>query len=149
MWAPFMATPKSALRRALRAAKLEQGETLYDLGSGTARALIIGEKEFGAKGIGFEIGLPIFISSRINLFLRRAKSVRVFRKSFFDADLSKADVIFMFLTPRAFVGLEDKFVSEIRPGCRVVTFSSPLKFWQPQETISLPDRQEKLYLYKA
>ena len=147
MGAPFVPTPGYIIRKGLKAAGLQAGETLYDLGSGTGKVLVIAEKEFGAKPVGFEYSTPLFFLSKINLFLRGAKNSKVLRKNFFDADLSKADVIFMFLTPKAFKKLEDKFRRELKPGVRVIAYSSPLLFWQPKEIISLPERGKDINLY--
>jgi len=52
--APFVATPKWIIRKALRSAKLKRGEKFFDLGSGDGRALILAEKEFKALAVGWE-----------------------------------------------------------------------------------------------
>lgn len=145
--APFVPTPKKVIRAGLKLARLKSKEKLYDLGSGTGRVLIIGAKEFGAQVIGFEYSKPLFLLSKINLFLHKIKQVRVYRKSFFEANLKDADVIFMFLTPKAFLKLEKKFLEEIKIGTRIIVFSSPLLFWEPREIISVPGIKAKLYLY--
>jgi SAM-dependent methyltransferase len=145
--APFVPTPKSIIRKALRLADLKPNEKLCDLGSGTGRVLITAAKEFGARVIGFEYSLPLFYLSKINLFLNKIKNGVVYRKNFYEANISDADVVFLFLTPRAFRKLEDKFNKELKPGTRVVTFSSPLLFWKPKEIIPLPERNGKINLY--
>ncbi len=58
--APFVPTQKSVIRKALKLAHLKPGETLYDLGAGTGRVLVIGAKEFNAKVVGFEFSLLLF-----------------------------------------------------------------------------------------
>lgn len=145
--APFSLAPKRAIRKGLKLAKLKPNEKLYDLGSGTGRVLIIGAKEFGAKVTGFEYSIPFFCLSKLNLFLHRIKNVNIYRNNFFNANLKKADVIFLFLTPKAFPKLKDKFIQELRPGTRIVCYSSPLLFWKPQKIVSLPNIKGKLYLY--
>jgi len=147
--APFLPTPKSIVRKALKAADLGRGEKLYDLGCGTGRVLIIGEKEFGAKTIGIEYSTPLFIISKINLFLHKTKSGRVYKMDFFkkDVNLNDADVVFLFLNPKAFLKLKDKLNKSLKPGTRVVTFSSPLLFWQPKKIIPLKERKNKINLY--
>lgn len=145
--APFVTTPKWIIRRALKSAKLKKGEKFYDLGSGDARALIIASKEFKAHATGFEYSRPLFILSKIKLFLFRIKNIKIFRQDFLIANLSKADVIFSFLTPRAFAMLEPKFKKELKPKTRIITFSSQLPNWKPKKIINLKNRKTKLYLY--
>jgi len=140
-------TPKKIIKKALVLADLKPNELLYDLGSGTGRVLVIGEKIFKAKGVGFEYSTPFFIISKINLFLQRTKQSTIYQKSFLDADLSKANVIFMFLTPKAFRLLESKIKNEVKPGTRIITFCSPLTFLKPQKVESLAGIQEKIFFY--
>ncbi len=145
--APFLPTSKSIIRKALKAAGLKPGEKLYDLGFGDGRVLIIAEKEFGAEAIGYEYSKPLFFLSKINLFLNKVKNAKVFREDFLRTDIKKADVIFMFLTPKAFPKLEDKFNRELKRGTRVIVFSSPLLFWTPEKIIPLPERKMEINLY--
>jgi len=147
--APFLPTPKPIIRKALKLVDLKPNEKLYDLGSGTGRVLVIASKEFGVKTVGFEYSIPLFCISKINLFIHRVKDNTLYRKDFYEADIRDADVIFLFLTPKAFKKLEDKFNKELKKGTRIVTFSSPLLFWKPKEVISSFDKEKniKIYLY--
>src|ERR687897_839088 len=49
----------------------------------------------------------------------------------FDADLSKVDVIFMWLFPELMRLLRPKILAQARPGTRVVTATWDLGSWQP------------------
>ena len=53
--APFVASPLPVVRKMLELADLKPGETLYDLGSGDGRIVIMAAKEFGANGVGIEL----------------------------------------------------------------------------------------------
>lgn len=146
--APFMPTPKSVIRKALKEAELKPNEKMYDLGSGTGKALIIAAKEFEAEAIGFEYARPLFYFSKINLFVNGIKKGNVYRKDFYQEDFSDADVIFTFLTPKAFKNLENKFKRELKPRTRIITYSSPLSFWKPHKIIPLEDKENvSLFLY--
>lgn len=147
-FAPFMPTSKKIIEKALELAQLKPNEFLYDLGSGTGKVLVISEKNFKAKGVGIEYSTPFFIISKINLFLQGVKQSKVYNKSFLDADLSKADVIFMFLTPKAFRLLENKIKTEVKLGTRIVTFSSPLLSLTPEKIEPAPGTKEKIFLYR-
>ncbi|KPJ55080.1 hypothetical protein AMJ47_01950 [Parcubacteria bacterium DG_72] len=131
-------------------AQLKPRETFYDLGSGTGRVLIIAAKKFSAKVVGFEYSRPLYIFSKINMFLRGVDG-KVYRKNFFEDDinLEKADVIFLFLTAKAFPKLRSRLENEARPGTRIVVYLSPLLFWQPDKEITLKDKTKvRLYIKK-
>lgn len=146
--APFMATKKRNIKKALEMSELRPGEIFYDLGSGTGRVLAIAARDFGAKAKGFELSYYHYCLSKINIFLRGLSGpIRIFWKNFFNENVSDADVIFCWLTPRAFVKLKEKFEKELKQGARVVTFSSPLPGWQANETFSF-SKTENLFLYR-
>lgn len=145
--APPVFTPKSIIYKALKAAELKRGEKLYDLGSGTGRVLVMGVKEFGANATGFECLFPAFYLSKINFFINRIKNGTVCNKDMYRADIREADVIYLFLNPKAFKKLENKIRGEAKAGARIVTFSSPLPFWRPEKVIALEERENKIYLY--
>ncbi|MFZ5559229.1 MAG: SAM-dependent methyltransferase [Patescibacteria group bacterium] len=144
--APFFATPKNYIRRAFQACNLKSGEKIYDLGSGDGRALIMAAKEFGANAKGFELSYLLYLISKANiLFHHLPKRVEVKWCNFYNEDLRQADVIFCWLTPRAFPKLAQKFNQELKAGTRVIAFSSPLGFWQPEQEIEFPSQGLKLF----
>ncbi len=144
--APFVATPKEHIRKAFQICNLKPGEKFYDLGSGNGRALIMASQEFGAQAQGLELSYPLYLISRINILLHGlSKQTKVKWSNFFNEDLSRADVIFCWLTPKAFQKLNQKFNQELKTGARVITFSSALGFWQPEQEIELALEGAKLF----
>jgi len=145
--APFFPTPQRAIRTALAAAELKPGETFYDLGAGTGRALVIAEKEFGARAAGFEISWLFYAIANLNLMLRGAKA-RVQFKSLWDADLREANVIFFFLVERVLPKMAEKLRRELKPGTRIVVYAFPLPGMQPKQTIPIYG-QWNVFIYSA
>lgn len=145
--APYYPTPARAIRAALGAAELRAGEQFYDLGAGTGKALLIAEKEFGARAVGFEISLLPYWIGKINLLIHRSRATLI-PKNFFDADLASADVIFCFLAIRTMQKLEDKIKTKLKPGTRVIVYAFPLPTMKPVKTIAVHG-QWKLFIYTA
>jgi len=146
MGAPFFPTPSAAISGALREANLHTGESFYDLGAGTGKALIIAEKEFGARATGFEISTLVYLIAQANLFLHRSRAAIV-KKNFFDADLKNADVVFCFLAIRTMQKMEDKIKAELKPGARIIVYAFPLPAMTPTKTIVVHG-QWKMFLYR-
>ncbi|MEK6909759.1 MAG: SAM-dependent methyltransferase, partial [Candidatus Aenigmatarchaeota archaeon] len=46
--------PKDTIRKMLKLAQVKKNDSVYDLGSGDGRAVIIAAKEFHAKAVGIE-----------------------------------------------------------------------------------------------
>jgi hypothetical protein len=142
---PSVHTNRERIRRALRLAKLAEGETLYDLGAGDGRVLVIAAKEFGARAVGIEVG-PVqcaaaWLSAQIGGVGAR---VRVRLGNFFKANLGDADVVFVYATSGQAARLETVLQAQLRPGARVVTISFDLPDWEPSGF----DPRSLIFLYE-
>ncbi|MGC8856949.1 MAG: SAM-dependent methyltransferase [Anaerolineae bacterium] len=141
---PFVPTRPERIRAALRLAQLKPGETLYDLGAGDGRVLLLAVKEFGAQAVGIEVGPLQWARGRGNLWFNGIRrGVRLERGDFWQADLSAADVVFVYLTAAQMPRLQKKLAAELRPGARVVTVAADLPGWQPMAL----DERYLLFLY--
>jgi len=144
--APFFPTPKMAIRNALKEAELHPGELFYDLGAGTGRVLLIAEKEFGARAIGFEISIIPYCIAWIDLFIHHSRA-KLIAKNLFYQNLRDADVIFCFLFPHAMQKIENKFKAELKPGTRIIVYAFPLPTMTPTKTITVHGKW-KMFFYK-
>ncbi|MEK6223129.1 MAG: class I SAM-dependent methyltransferase [Chloroflexota bacterium] len=135
LWLP---SSKKNIRKMLKMAKLAPGETLYDLGSGNGRIIILAAKEFGAIAVGIEIDAIRYYWSRFLIALNRLEDqVSVIRADMFAVDLSDADVISAFLLQKINNRLMPKFIKELKPGTRVVANTFIFPGWE------VIDRDEK------
>ena len=139
-WLP---TEHRRIRKALELARLRRGETLYDLGAGDGRILIIAAREFGAQAVGIEISplhcFVAWLSARFNQL-----NITIRREDFFKADLRDADVVFAYMTSKQAKPLRLRLESQLRPGARVVTVSFDFDGWQPTAV----DRENLIFLYQ-
>lgn len=142
---PPVSTKHERIRQALKLANLQAGETLYDLGSGHGHVLIIAAKEFEAQAVGIEIGPVQCVVAWINAVQNGVRSqVRIEARNFYHADLTKADVVFAYLTSSQANRLQEKFQKELKKGTRVVTISFDFPNWKPV----CIDRENLIFLYK-
>lgn len=142
-WAPWWRTNKKIARAMCRLAKVSKNDTIYDLGSGTATALIVATKEFGAKGVGIEIDpLRAFISSMLLRSSGVSDKVQIIKKNFYDVNISKASVVFVYLVPRVLEKLKPKFLKELRPGTKVISYKYTMSL-----SPNAQDKKNELMLY--
>src|SRR5688572_11173930 len=143
--APWEPLPLRKVHRMLDLAQLQPGEVLYDLGSGDGRTLIIAAQRFKARAVGIEIDPLRYLWTQVLItLLGLRKQVRVIWGSFYDANLSDADVVTAFLTEQTNLRLENKLKGELRSGARVVSHEFPYPGWTPAEH----DQSAKLFLYR-
>ncbi|MBI2008899.1 class I SAM-dependent methyltransferase [Candidatus Saccharibacteria bacterium] len=93
--APYLPTMKSQKENALDLLGLKPGQTLVDLGSGDGGILVLAA-ERGLKAVGYEINPFLWLISRLRT-LRYGRRVKIKLRSFWGADLSQADGVFVFL----------------------------------------------------
>ena len=141
--APWVPTSNDVVRKMLMLSKVKPGEEVYDLGSGDGRIVIISAKEFGAQSTGIEIDVfRAFYSKALIRLLGLGGKARVIWSSFYRVDLSKADVVTVYLVPATHDKLRPKLERELRPTSRVV--SHAFKFdWQLVDS----DEGARIYVY--
>ena len=129
---PSRPTHPDRIRAALRLADLKPGDTLYDLGSGDGRVLVIAAKEFGARSVGVEIGPAQRLVSRVAALYNGVRDrVRVEAGNFYRSDVSKADVVFIYATSTEVAKLASHLDKQMKPGSRVVSISADFPEWEP------------------
>ena len=135
VWVP---TPQVTVDAMLNLAKVTAQDVVMDLGSGDGRTVITAAKR-GATGIGVE-----FNPDMVELSKQRAQEAGVTNKvtftkgDLFEADLTKASVITMFLLPRINLQLRPKIL-DLKPGTRIVSNSFTMEDWEADDTTTVTD----------
>jgi methyltransferase family protein len=129
VWVP---TPQALVDRMLDMAKLTPQDFLIDLGSGDGRTVITAAKR-GARAIGIEYNPDMVELSKANARAAGVGDRAQFMKAdLFETDLSKANVITMFLLPGINLKLRPKLLG-LKPGTRVVSNTFTMGEWQPDD----------------
>ena len=129
---PPVSTKPERIRKALKLANLQPDETLYDLGAGDGRVLLIAAREFSARAVGIEVG-PIQCAL---IWLRAITSgfgnqIQVKWKNFYRADLHDADVVFVYATSTEVRKLASHLEKQMKHGSRLVSISADFPEWEP------------------
>jgi hypothetical protein len=143
---PYVPSPQSVVSDMLRYADVGPDDFLIDLGSGDGRIVLTAAKVFGARGFGVEIKEELV--KRANEAAQKeglAERVRFMKQDLFKTDISQASVITMYLLPDTVNLLKDKFLSELRPGTRIVSHDYPLTGWIPEKYVQM-DLEDKIQI---
>jgi precorrin-6B methylase 2 len=133
IWVP---TPQELVEKMLDMAKVTPKDYVIDLGSGDGRTVIAAAKR-GAKALGIEYNPDMVELSKRNAAKESVSDKTSFIKAdLFEADLSQAQVIAMFLLPDINLKLRPKLLN-LRPGTRVVSNSFTMGEWQVDETANV------------
>ena len=151
--APYVTSPEHAVEKMLDMASLKPGEMLYDLGCGDGRILIAAAQKYKANAIGIEIS--DHLARRATENVKKAglqEHVKVVRGNFMQTDLSRADVVTLYLATTANESLRPNLEHYLRPNTRVVSYDYPIPGWKPIETSAtegLHRAQHTIYLYEV
>jgi len=142
---PPVPTKPERIRKALKLANLKPDQTLYDLGAGDGRVLLIAARDFGAKAVGVEVG-PIQCAL---IWLKAVASgfgnqIQIRWANFYKANLSDADVVFIYATSKEVTKLASQLEKQLKRGARVVSISADFPEWEPQEF----DNRELIFVYE-
>ncbi len=126
--APYVPTPLKVVKRMIELAEPKPGETLYDLGSGDGRIIIGAAINYNLKAVGYEINPILVYYSREKIKRLGLKSkAKAYWGNFFRKNLSDADIVLVYLLQLTNNFLEKKFISQLKPGTRIVSLSFTFK----------------------
>ncbi len=135
VWVP---TPPELVEKMLDIAKVTPQDYVIDLGSGDGRNVIAAARR-GATALGVE-----YNPDMVELSKRNATAAGVSGKASFvqgdmyEADISKANVMALFLLPSNMVQLRTKFFN-LAPGSRIVSNTFGMEGWTADYTETRPD----------
>lgn len=133
VWVP---TPPALVEKMLDLAGVTPKDFVMDLGSGDGRNIIAAAKR-GAQSLGVE-----YNQDMVDLSRRLAKEAGVPDKAQFVqgdmyvADISKANVLALFLLPVNMTMLRDKFLA-LAPGSRIVSNTFTINDWTEDEKVTI------------
>lgn len=145
VWVP---TPDALVDRMLEMAKVTSKDYVMDLGSGDGRIAIAAAKK-GARAVGIEYNPEMVeLSNRNAKAAGVANKVKFIKADLFETDLSKADVITMYLLPRINLELRPKLLA-LKPGTRIVSHAFDLADWKADEEAKVEGRDAYLWIVPA
>jgi SAM-dependent methyltransferase len=143
---PFVPTPPEVVTEMLKLANVHKGDLLYDLGCGDGRIVIAAAEKFGARGVGIDIDPERIKEAQENAQKAGvADRVKFVQQNLFEADVSKATVVTLYLLSEVNLKLRPKLLKELRPGTRIVSHSFDMGDWKPDKQVEIGWR--KLYFW--
>jgi protein-L-isoaspartate O-methyltransferase len=151
--APYFPTPPSVVEKMLRLGELKKGETMFDLGSGDGRIVIMAAQKFGAKATGVEIDQALATQSSAQIRrLKLADRAKVILGDVATQDYSSADLITVYLLPNSNTKIRPMLEKQLKKGTRVVAHDFEFAGWTPEKVESIEDdgegRSHTIFLYR-
>lgn len=129
----FVPTPQAAVEKMLKMADIKKGDVLYDLGCGDGRIVVTAAKKYGIRAYGFDIDPQRIKESKANV--KKAgvgHLVTIQHADIFTLDLSKANIVTLYLLPRLNVKLMPQ-LRKMKPGSRIISFDFDMRGAKPNK----------------
>jgi 16S rRNA A1518/A1519 N6-dimethyltransferase RsmA/KsgA/DIM1 with predicted DNA glycosylase/AP lyase activity len=141
--APFVPSSKKASTKIIELARIKPGDTVYDLGSGNGKLLLLAAQK-GATAIGYEINPYLVLFTKVRAFFSPYRTlVHVRWKNFWSADLTDAHAVFVYLIPWKMDSLERMLRKKLKPGTLIISNS----FLFPHLTQIDSDSSSHVYVF--
>jgi SAM-dependent methyltransferase len=134
---PFEPSPQHVVVQLLELAGVRKGDVVYDLGCGDGR-IVIAAARLGATGVGIDIDPQRIKESQENANAAGVADRVSFRnEDLFQANISDATVVTLFLWPEVNLKLRPKLLHDLKPGTRVVSYYWSMGEWTPEREIQI------------
>jgi ubiquinone/menaquinone biosynthesis C-methylase UbiE len=143
----FVPTPPEVVDAMLKLANVTGNDTVYDLGCGDGIIVATAAQKFGAHAVGIDID-PQRVKEA-NERIQKAgvtDKVKILNEDLFEADISRATVVTLYLLPSLNLKLVPKLNRELKPGTRIVSQSFDMgDEYPPEKTVDVNGRMVYLW----
>lgn len=149
----FVPTPQDVVDKMLEMAKVGKGDLIYDLGCGDGRIVVTAARKYGCRAIGYDID-PLRVDESLENVEHNnvGHLVRIEQKDIFTLDLSRANVVTLYLLPELNVELIPQ-LEKLKPGSRIVSHDFDMEGVKPDEVIQIVSKEDgvehEIYLWTA
>ena len=135
----YYPTPPTVVAEMLRLAHLKSDDVLYDLGSGDGRIPIMAARQYGIRAVGIDINPRMtWVAAESARATEVANRVRFINADIFQAKISEATVITLYLSRTLNMRLRPKLLRELRPGTRIISHDYDMGNWKPEQIVKVP-----------
>lgn len=146
---PYVPTPHDVVAGMLDVTNVGPGDYVIDLGSGDGR-IVIAAAGRGAVGHGIDLN-PVRVEEAINNARKAGVDDKVvfMEGDLFEADISNATVITMYLLSSVNLKLRPVLLEVLRPGTRIVSHSFSMGDWEADEHLRIDSRHVYYWVIPA
>jgi len=143
----FVPTPQVVVDKMLELAQVTKDDVVYDLGCGDGRIVVTAAKKYGCRAFGYDVDPRRIKESQENVDKNGVGDlVTIQQKDIFTLDLSKANVITLYLLPSLNVKLIPQ-LEKLKPGARIVSHDFDMKGVTPDQVANDIGYGHTVYLW--
>ena len=127
---PYVPTRHKELEKIFNDIKIKPKQFFYELGCGDGRVSLYAASNYQVKAIGVDVN-PILIWYAN--FLKKFKKINnclFIKQDIFATDLSRADIVYLFLMPNLISKLVEKMDKELKKSALVISHGFKIVEWE-------------------
>lgn len=137
----YVPTPHDVVEKMLELAKVKKADVIYDLGCGDGRIVVQAAKKRGCRGVGFEIVPELAKQARDNARENGVeKLVTIKEEDLFEADISEATVLPIYLLPTMLARLKPK-LAKLKPGTRIISHDYRIEGVEADKVVKVTSKE--------
>ena len=130
----FVPTPKEIAEEMLLLAEVKPDDTVYDLGCGDGRLVIMAAKKYGARCVGIDFDPTRIREARSNAQKEGVEHLITFiQQDIIETDPSQATVIIIYLTNSSNQKLLPMLKNQLKPSTRIISHDNYIGNWFPNK----------------
>ena len=150
--APWVPANRKDFPRINEQLQLKKGSVFYELGCGEGRlSRYIAKQNPEAKVVGVEIMVTMYLLAQLRQLLHPHKNLRYIYGDALKTDLRNADALYTYALIKTInAKLKPKFLKELKPGCRIVSYHFAMQDWPGKSLIEQPTKTDvPLHVYQV
>jgi SAM-dependent methyltransferase len=133
----YVPTPQEVVDKMLEMVQVTKDDLVYDLGCGDGRIVVTAAEKYGCKAVGYDINSKRVKESLENVEKHKVGHlVQIEQEDIFTLDLSKANVITLYLLPSLNVKLIPQ-LDRLKPGSRIVSHDFGMRGVKPDQVVKV------------
>jgi precorrin-6B methylase 2 len=147
---PDIPTPMAVIEKMLDDAHLKPSETLYDLGCGEGRVVVMAAQKYKAHAVGIELSRDIYEQTSAHIKTMGLDNlVTIVHGNALHYDLSPADVVTLYFLTSSNDRLKPILEKSLKPAARVVSHDYEIRGWKAsiKDSVLVDGRAHTIYVY--
>lgn len=146
--APYVPTRNRDIQEILSKITIQKNSYFLELGCGDGRVIRTAEKQYAMKGKGVDINPVLIFWAKLKTYFQNITTLEFTVEDVQKTDLSKADIIYIFLFPQLVERMKEKIQTETKNNVIIISHGFKIPFLEKSLSATHQGNKFTTYYYK-